>query len=60
MYTEKKHAKQAGRAFHPGEHLNVYRCGSNWHYGHLHEDIVREDIVRGDITRGELYGNGEA
>lgn len=55
MYTEKKHAKQAGRAFHPGEHLNVYRCGSNWHYGHLHEDIVR-----GDITRGELYGNGEA
>jgi hypothetical protein len=63
MYREKSDARNAVKAKHPKDRMNVYRCVEEselvpnprpWHIGHL-DSAVRA----GDATRGEWYSDDE-
>lgn len=52
-YVSKKDAERAARMYHPGEHLDVYRCSNGtglWHIGHLPKVVVRRGVDRKQAT----------
>lgn len=63
MYRVKKDARNALKAKHPDDRMNVYRCVAEselvpnprpWHIGHL-----ASAVRAGGITRGEWYSDDE-
>ena len=63
MYRVKKDARNALKAKHPDDRMNVYRCVSDnemvpeprpWHIGHL-----ATAVRNGETTRGEWYSDDE-
>lgn len=48
-FPSKKIAKRAARQAHPGVHFSYYRCGTNWHYGHLPSRVLYGDMPRTSI-----------
>lgn len=63
MYREKSDARNAVKAKHPKDRMNVYRCVSDsefvpeprpWHIGHL-----ASAVRAGETTRGEWYSDDE-
>ena len=49
-YGSKDEAKKAARQIHPASRLNVYRCGTYWHLGHLPLAVVHGDLPRSEIS----------
>lgn len=50
-YTSKAEAKRVAREAHRGEAMNTYRCGGQYHIGHL-SPAIRAGLT----TRLERYG----
>ncbi|GAB3988812.1 hypothetical protein [Nocardioides marmoraquaticus] len=59
-FTTRRAAKKVARRLNPGQHMNVYRCGEYYHFGHIpsairHGAITRDDYrPRPGSTRGGL------
>lgn len=58
-FTNRKLAKLAGRARHPGHHLTAYQCtdapdgadlDKHWHYGHLQGSVLKGVKARSQIA----------
>lgn len=49
-YQTRKAAKRAGKATHPEETLDQYRCGDYWHYGHDNEWRHRPSVLDETLT----------
>lgn len=44
LFSSRKRARLHGRRAHPGDRMSAYECDQIpdlWHYGHLHEAVVR-------------------
>lgn len=54
-YENRKVAKRMGRASHPGDNLQAYRCPVSdalWHYGH--KKVSSRHLLVGDPSRRTL------
>ena len=45
-YRSRAMAKKTAKQLFPGQHMNPYRCGEDWHIGHLFPAAIRGQVDR--------------
>ena len=50
-WGSRREAKEAAKVLHPGHHLQPYRCGDFFHFGHPPPAVIRGALDRRELLR---------